>query len=291
MGNDPVATSVTKQFQQFDVVADYSDNEFAKLENPHVSTESATYKTIMKKREILEKNLPESIYVRAYEKRIDLVKAVIVGASGTPYHNGLFFFDFEFPQDYPNVPPKAHYRSFGLFGLNLNLNSNGIIRLSLLNTCVHGPKWKPWSSNILQVLLSLRTLVLNERACLINEPEFVELEGIKLMEEQSRKCNYYAFGLLCKTMIFLLQNKPNNFEDFIVEHFRNRGHVILTACKAYVQRFVGVGHYQGVASFLPERVHVYWWFKASTRRIYPELVAAFAQNDPSLITTSFHSWI
>lgn len=47
----------------------------------------------------------DTITVRVYESRIDLLRAVIVGAEGTPYHDGLFFFDISFPSDYPNVPP------------------------------------------------------------------------------------------------------------------------------------------------------------------------------------------
>jgi hypothetical protein len=44
-------------------------------------TKSAVYKRIMKEWTILEKNLPDSIYVKAYERRIDLLLAVIIGAS------------------------------------------------------------------------------------------------------------------------------------------------------------------------------------------------------------------
>jgi ubiquitin-conjugating enzyme E2 O len=36
---------------------------------------------------------------------MDLLRAVIVGASGTPYQDGLFFFDFYLPPEYPQVPP------------------------------------------------------------------------------------------------------------------------------------------------------------------------------------------
>lgn len=35
----------------------------------------------------------DSIYVGAYEKRMDLMRAAIGGASGTPYQDGQFFFD------------------------------------------------------------------------------------------------------------------------------------------------------------------------------------------------------
>lgn len=47
----------------------------------------------------------ETIFVRVYESRMDLLRAVIIGAEGTPYHDGLFFFDLFFPSSYPNVPP------------------------------------------------------------------------------------------------------------------------------------------------------------------------------------------
>ena len=47
----------------------------------------------------------ETIFVRAYEERMDLLRAVIVGPAGTPYHDGLFFFDFQFPSNYPHIPP------------------------------------------------------------------------------------------------------------------------------------------------------------------------------------------
>lgn len=36
---------------------------------------------------------------------MDLLRAVIVGPAGTPYHDGLFVFDAFFPSDYPSVPP------------------------------------------------------------------------------------------------------------------------------------------------------------------------------------------
>ncbi|KAF6141984.1 hypothetical protein GIB67_037952 [Kingdonia uniflora] len=58
-----------------------------------------------------------TIFVRVYEERINLLRAAIVGAPGTPYHDGLFFFDFFLPSDYPNEPPhfetlvEEHFRS------------------------------------------------------------------------------------------------------------------------------------------------------------------------------------
>lgn len=40
---------------------------------------------------------------------MDLMRAVIIGAQGTPYHDGLFFFDIFFPPRYPDLPPVCVY--------------------------------------------------------------------------------------------------------------------------------------------------------------------------------------
>lgn len=38
---------------------------------------------------------------------MDLLRACLVGAAGTPYHDNLFFFDIFFPPDYPHEPPVS----------------------------------------------------------------------------------------------------------------------------------------------------------------------------------------
>ncbi|GKV05225.1 hypothetical protein SLEP1_g17257 [Rubroshorea leprosula] len=96
---------------------------------------------------------------------------------GTPYHDGLFFFDITFPLDYPNRPLMAHYRSFG-FRINPNLYANGKVFLSLINTWVGKKieKWNPNESTVLQLLLSIQGLVLNEKPY-FNEPGNVAWPG------------------------------------------------------------------------------------------------------------------
>ncbi|EMS50617.1 putative ubiquitin-conjugating enzyme E2 23 [Triticum urartu] len=92
-----------KLFNQFDVVQDYSDHHYAKT-SPGKTTKDWA-KTIQNEWKLLQRDLPESIYVRVYEDRIDLIRAAIVGPAGTPYHDGLFFFDVCFPPEYPRCPP------------------------------------------------------------------------------------------------------------------------------------------------------------------------------------------
>jgi ubiquitin-conjugating enzyme E2 O len=95
--------------------------------------------------------------VRTFKDRMDLLRAVIVGASGTPYHDGLFFFDLQLPPSFPATPLLVSYRSFGL-RVNPNLCPSGTVCLSLLNT--FGGKgtelWSPEASSILQVVGSIQ---------------------------------------------------------------------------------------------------------------------------------------
>ena len=143
-------TMASSEFPRFDVVSDESDHHFAG--KPSKGNSTGAQKKIMQEWKLLDKNLPESIYVRVYETRTDLLRAAIVGAPGTPYHDGLFFFDVYFPSDYPTRPPLVFYRSFG-FRVNPNLYADGKVCLSLLNTW-NGKKcerWNPNNSNILQV--------------------------------------------------------------------------------------------------------------------------------------------
>ncbi|KAI7747212.1 hypothetical protein M8C21_007937 [Ambrosia artemisiifolia] len=110
-------------------------------------------KKIQEEWKILDKDLPDTIFVRVYESRMDLLRAVIIGAEGTPYHDGIFFFDVCFPSSYPNTPPLVHYHSGGL-RINPNLYNCGKVCLSLLNTWtgVQNEKWVPGTSTMLQVL-------------------------------------------------------------------------------------------------------------------------------------------
>lgn len=66
--------------------------------------------------------LAEIIYVRVYEERMDLLRAVLVGAPGTPYHDGLFFFDIFLPSEYPYEPPVSS--TWSLHKVNTSIHVN-----------------------------------------------------------------------------------------------------------------------------------------------------------------------
>ncbi|XP_076882538.1 putative ubiquitin-conjugating enzyme E2 38 [Bidens hawaiensis] len=228
----PVNDNAMKKygFKKFDTVVDHSDHHFATTQPSKKCS-----KKIQEEWRILEKDLPDTIFVRAYESRMDLLRAVIIGAEGTPYHDGLFFFDVCFPSTYPDTPPRVHYRCGGL-RINPNLYECGKVCLSLLNTWSGdmNEKWVPGTSTMLQVLVSIQGLILNMKPY-FNEPGHERLSGSEHGEKCSLQYNEDIVILSLKTMVYAMKNPPKNFKDLVIEHFRSRVLDILTACKAYTE--------------------------------------------------------
>ena len=84
-----------------------------------------------------------SIYVRVAEDRIDLLRAAIIGPKGTPYHDGLFFFDVHIPSSYPSGPP-VYSKSFGMLFIIYNVFHILLKYLSLMGFAVGTlPLWRP----------------------------------------------------------------------------------------------------------------------------------------------------
>ncbi|CAN0854452.1 Putative ubiquitin-conjugating enzyme E2 38 [Linum grandiflorum] len=245
----PAAAAAAVSFRRFDVVSDPSDHSFlstAKAPNsispakaPNSISPEAS-KTIFREWKILEQHLPDSIFVRVYENQIDILRAAIVGAAGTPYHDGLYFFDIAFPTDYPQSPPKVAYRSYGL-RINPNLYPSGRVCLSLINTWsgTGVENWNPRKSTILQVLVSIQGLVLNENPY-FNDP--LLLPWFK-NDRQSNSFNEQVFELCCKTMLHVIWKPPRNFERLVWSHFRKRRFGILKAIEAYANGKCRVGSY------------------------------------------------
>ena len=99
----------------------------------------------------------------------DIMKgyAMIVGPEDTPYFGGYYFFEFNFPADYPFSPPKMKYMTNnGLTRFNPNLYKCGKVCVSILNTW-SGDKWSACQT-INSTLLTMCSL-LNDSP-LLNEP-------------------------------------------------------------------------------------------------------------------------
>jgi ubiquitin-protein ligase len=97
--------------------------------------------------------------------------ALIIGPKDTIYSHGMYFFEFNYPNDYPFSPPKVTYLTNGEgVRFNPNLYRSGKVCISILNTW-NGPQWSSCQT-ISSVLLTLTTLFHNKP--LLNEPGLTE---------------------------------------------------------------------------------------------------------------------
>jgi ubiquitin-conjugating enzyme E2 Z len=102
---------------------------------------------------------------------------LIIGPSETPYFGGYYFFEVNYPYDYPFSPPKVKYMTNdGLTRYNPNLYKCGKVCVSILNTW-SGDKWSACQtiSSVLLTLCSLlnNTPLLNEPGQHLNSPDYV----------------------------------------------------------------------------------------------------------------------
>ncbi len=161
--------------------------------------------------------LPPGIFVRVDRRRMDLMRVCLTGPEGSPYQNGLFFFDVFFPYNYPAVPPKMKIITTGraTFRFNANLYTNGKVCLSLLGTW-SGPGWEPSYSTLLQVLISIQAMILGTDEPIANEPGWERDLGT----EKSRRYNaILSHGTMLYAMYEHLKSPVPGFEMPIRLHF------------------------------------------------------------------------
>jgi ubiquitin-conjugating enzyme E2 O len=93
-------------FERFDSAVLPVDHFYANKAAPPANA-AAFQRKVTKEWASLRKNLPESIWCRCYEDRTDCLRVAMVGAEGTPYHDGLYFFDLRVcaaPTPPPTLP-------------------------------------------------------------------------------------------------------------------------------------------------------------------------------------------
>ncbi|KAL4475099.1 hypothetical protein ABPG74_001795 [Tetrahymena malaccensis] len=181
-----------------------------------------------------------SIFVRCDSKRVDVMKCIIMGSSGTPYANGAFLYDIFFEDTYPNTPPRVNLQTTGngKVRFNPNLYNCGKVCLSLLGTWKGqaSENWDPKISTLLQVLVSLSAIIMNEDIY-FNEPGY---EGHSGTEDGEKKNEAYSnivrYSNIKYAMIQNIRNPPEGFEDVIKRHFYLKKDEILKECEGWIER-------------------------------------------------------
>jgi len=107
------------------------------------------------------------IYYKHDDENMMRGYALIIGPEDTVYADGYYFFDIDYPADYPYRPPKVTFRTNqDRVRFHPNMYVSGKVCLSMLNTW-RGEQWTSCQT-ISSILLTMCTLFTNNP--LLNEP-------------------------------------------------------------------------------------------------------------------------
>ncbi|KAJ6604506.1 hypothetical protein DFH09DRAFT_1257291 [Mycena vulgaris] len=167
---------------------------------------------------VLASSLPDSILVRAYEDRTDLLRSLIIGPENTPYEDAPFVIDWMLDSNFPHSPPIAHFLSWtnGNGRVNPNLYEEGKVCLSILGTWA-GDKNEIWNSarsSLLQAFVSIQGLVLVKEPWFC-EPAYEKLRGTEEGIVNSRLYNEKAYVLSRGFVRRALELPPGGLEPEI----------------------------------------------------------------------------
>ena len=214
----------------------YTNKGFSSSEN------SNKVKRLASEIKVLQSFLPleftNSIFVKYDEQRMDVMKALIFGAEGTPYANGGFLFDIFFDENYPLYPPKVTLMTTGggKVRFNPNLYNNGYVCLSLLGTWSGDSteKWRQDTSNLLQVLISLQSIVMSE-GVIYNEPAYSQGRYSKsYLNLELGYSNIVKLANIKFAMNDMIKNPPKGFEEIVRYHFYLKREEIMKECMKWL---------------------------------------------------------
>ena len=189
----------------------YNSNNMSILEETKVITKDTIKRLLSDVKYVFKNPLTDNgIYYCHDEEDILKGYAMIVGPEDTPYFGGYYFFEFEFPTDYPFAPPKVKYMTNdGVTRFNPNLYKCGKVCVSILNTW-SGDKWSACQT-INSILLTLCSL-LNDTP-LLNEPGVTKLH--KDYVAYNRIIEYVNINFAICELLDKSKNRiPNQFVSF-----------------------------------------------------------------------------
>lgn len=168
----------------------------------------------------------------------DMLKgyALIIGPSDTPYFAGFYFFEFNFPTDYPHSPPIVKYltNSRGI-RFNPNLYACGKVCISILNTW-SGEQWTSCQT-ISTILLTLCTVLCKNP--LLNEPGVTI--GHRDLENYNKIIEYSNIDIaICDVILKKVMLKEKIYElfyNYVVEFFIKNYDSIYSFCLQQQEKY------------------------------------------------------
>ena len=147
-----------------------------------------------------------------------------------------------------NIPKLFPTLIFSSVRFNPNLYNCGKVCLSLLGTWSGGTneKWDPSTSTLLQVLVSIQSLILVDQP-FFNEPGYESQMNTASGQKQSNEYNeVIRAGTLKWAILEQLKNPSAGFEEAIKLHFKLKKELLLKQCAdwakdAQVSRTAGFG--------------------------------------------------
>jgi len=211
---DDNVKNLTKAFSALEIVQETANTSIFH-QKPPGSFSHAWIQRVVKEWDILKKSLPNGIFLRCYESRIDIIKLLMIGTTGTPYCDLIFGFDIMATSDYPSIPPLIRHLSFIPEKMHPNLLENGSLCLSLLGTWSGkgSENWDPARSNILQLIVSIQGLLLGTPEPYYLEAGYEKQRGTAHGARSSRLYNESAYLLTIQSMI-IAQNLPHEYKIF-----------------------------------------------------------------------------
>jgi ubiquitin-protein ligase len=172
------------------------------------------------------------------------LRILLIGASGTPYENGSFFFDIYIPPEYKNKPPIINLINCPQSVLlNFNIYGQGQVCLSLLESYKGEPiddseRWDKHTSSIDQLITIIQSSIFNEQPY-FNEQGNYRIYGTEEGNKKSEQANISYTLVTMKYMILQTLKNKDKYKEFtqvINDHYKLKKEEIIKTCSEWCKK-------------------------------------------------------